>query len=621
MSFGLFSNVNFSDEGSIHTHQWGNAIIWTVGADLLIILGRYGAGIKHYHSIHGFSFLVMLIVVFFLKETRPNNFEKRMPDSQKSDYDILIALHATPGFFIWYFMIIIGIFGLFLRNSISTENSKFLSKLKTNKTSFRKGHLFFGVFLWVVVRWTCFTGAIMDYILNGLWIFCFLIVETIFFMLFIAYRESKHQGGYYKYLELNLDPEAERKLPFDKELTLLDNSMLPLNELPNELKSNNIYFKNYVVDLSNFIHPGGHWMLKHVWNKEVSRYIYGVGVLEAEPTTIWKHSSIALNVIKKNIVGTIFSQGNTDEWILRENGSHHAAYSRSQTWELAHKENIEGDSYYFDFKSSEFGIYAQPKGVEYFGKHYILSDENKGRIYSSCLSLSPEISAYRASLLDAFSSKTSNIRSELPTKISRLRFLVKCLSNKGALTRTLLDSELGEEFLIDGPFGNGLELKATTSGRIALFIAGTGIAPFVELLDFLLRKKIYSSLKASGASTSIVQPVQDYDNLLQTAQFEMYGAFKSVSEIVGVEWINKLAQLSAGTKSGLTHCVLRLTEGSLINYTSIIQTNSRFDKEFCSTNNIYECSKAYICGGPAFTTGTYNMLLAGGMDKDKLIIV
>lgn len=47
---------------------------------------------------------------------------------------------------------------------------------------------------------------------------------------------------------------------------------------------------------------------------------------------------------------------------------------------------------------------------------------------------------------------------------------------------------------ITGPYGLGLELNDKSEGVHLLFCQGTGILPFLDLIDFLLRKAIYKIL-------------------------------------------------------------------------------------------------------------------------------
>jgi len=52
-----------------------------------------------------------------------------------------------------------------------------------------------------------------------------------------------------------------------------------------------------------------------------------------------------------------------------------------------------------------------------------------------------------------------------------------------------------EEMLnIEGPIGKGLGLKVGDKGKHIAIIAGTGLIPFLDLLDYLLTKSMYEVL-------------------------------------------------------------------------------------------------------------------------------
>ena len=84
-------------------------------------------------------------------------------------------------------------------------------------------------------------------------------------------------------------------------------------------------------------------------------------------------------------------------------------------------------------------------------------------------------------------------------------------------------------FKISGPFGRGLELHEDIQGDFVIISAGTGILPFVDLLDFLLKKAIWMAAVADGKETlkNNVVPQQDYERIFKDATFYFYGAFSS----------------------------------------------------------------------------------------------
>ena len=63
-----------------------------------------------------------------------------------------------------------------------------------------------------------------------------------------------------------------------------------------------------------------------------------------------------------------------------------------------------------------------------------------------------------------------------------------------------------DKYHIEGPYGLGLNLKPSFSGKIAIVSSGTGIIPFMDLFDILLKRQVYMKLLKDGRDTSVVKP-------------------------------------------------------------------------------------------------------------------
>jgi NAD(P)H-flavin reductase len=53
---------------------------------------------------------------------------------------------------------------------------------------------------------------------------------------------------------------------------------------------------------------------------------------------------------------------------------------------------------------------------------------------------------------------------------------------------------LGTNVSLQGPYGTSFGLTKEESGVFVIVAGGTGLFPFLDLLDFLLRKTIYDRL-------------------------------------------------------------------------------------------------------------------------------
>lgn len=615
-----WKNLHLSDPGSIHLHQWGMIVTWTVLADSLILLARYKKTQNHYHNIHSFLFILVGALTYFLDLVKPRNFENLIKDPKNLLFaNKLMYLHKLIGGYIYLLCIGITIGGLALRQAISTERFNFLDLFNNvfSISHMRRAHGLFGVLIWLLARFVLVTGVLHDNLIYGPYAMIFVFAETFFFMLAVASLETKLQIGYVKYKAVIINWKNQESISGFS--VSLDSNLITDMEIDLKLGLF-VYFKNYIVDLKKFIHPGGQWMLKHLEGREVSRYIYGVSPLERSNTQVWAHSNEAASYLGKLMVGTLFNPINENEWILRDRKYNVASYSTNQFWRISKKTQVHGMMYLIDFESTQYEINCVPNGILYFAKHYILTNEKKVRIYTSCIALNDEIENYRSQLIKFLVEQDKTLIPEIPKDTSStLRFLIKCLENRGSLSNEIKNAEISEEFRIEGPFGPGLGISASMRGEVALIFSGTGIAAFIELLDFLLRKAIYHKLHEQGGDTSVVHPAQNYDEYLSEVRFKAFAAFQSSSEFVAKDWISTLLDLSKSRPFGLHSLTVRIPSTALPSpYTN---TSRRFDASFWEIQKASRFSKIFICGGQPFVNSVHSSLLNIGVEESKIVIV
>ena len=167
------------------------------------------------------------------------------------------------------------------------------------------------------------------------------------------------------------------------------------------------------------------------------------------------------------------------------------------------------------------------------------------------------------------------------------------------------------KFNIEGPFGRGLSLKSEFSGKIAIVCSGTGILPFMDLFDILLKRQVYLKLIKDGRDGSVVKPEQEYFEILKNAELDLYCSFATPQSFLGKEWIGKLIELtndSGNKKGGLSKCEVRLPaeyaeSDSLIgeSWPKIFETGHRlYDYEFFVLREFTGYDRVYVSGGPTF---------------------
>lgn len=78
----------------------------------------------------------------------------------------------------------------------------------------------------------------------------------------------------------------------------------PGNEISNAFPDvTYVHFKNKVLDLSDFNHPGGQAIIHQLKGKDVTKYIYGSAALEYDLEVRHIHTKSALDLIEAKSIG------------------------------------------------------------------------------------------------------------------------------------------------------------------------------------------------------------------------------------------------------------------------------------------------------------------------------
>jgi len=128
---------------------------------------------------------------------------------------------------------------------------------------------------------------------------------------------------------------------------------------------------------------------------------------------------------------------------------------------------------------------------------------------------------------------------------------------------------------MEGPFGRGLELKK--SMKAVAFVGGTGLLPFLDLLDHLLMKSIYAVLKKTNDSKA-EQLFNKNSQLGDDFEFSLNGTFLNEEEFIGREWIRQLYKINKENNLKFFNMQLRYSNGKLDDAIPTFQ--NRFSQEF-----------------------------------------
>ena len=169
-----------------------------------------------------------------------------------------------------------------------------------------------------------------------------------------------------------------------------------------------------------------------------------------------------------------------------------------------------------------------------------------------------------------------------------------------------------------------MELNKNSNGNHIIFCGGTGILPFVDLLDYLLKKSIYKALltmfgKDVAEKTNVFN--EDYEETFGP-QFKLilYASFQSKEEVDYLDFIITLYNINKKYNLNYFDMILRFNAG--LNIPGIPTINSYFDEKFFNANIIPDqCSRVFICGNPSMNQLIPKICLQCQIEKDKIYLV
>ena len=156
-----------------------------------------------------------------------------------------------------------------------------------------------------------------------------------------------------------------------------------------------------------------------------------------------------------------------------------------------------------DFYNPNVSVTNYMKGVKWIGRHFSISSTDKHdtmRIYSAVLCFTKINIDFRKNLIEYYKAIVNNQRFQkellkVEEKYSlTLPFIIKNYSENSNSFSNFIQNSSNKIFELKGPFGLGLEINEKTTGNIVIICGGTGILPFVDFFDYLLKKSIYSVL-------------------------------------------------------------------------------------------------------------------------------
>lgn len=148
---------------------------------------------------------------------------------------------------------------------------------------------------------------------------------------------------------------------------------------------------------------------------------------------------------------------------------------------------------------------------------------------------------------------------------------------------------------------------------------GTGIFPFLDLFDLLLKKAIFTLYDRSGRTREHEFNLYgvDYKNVYPESKFVVYASFRSLSEFTHFSWLNALHEISA--QNNLNLFELHIKDFS---FKSLGTFKGRVDFQFFQKKfRGGSFSKLFVCGPPAMNESILEILQEAEYDSGTYTIM
>lgn len=603
-------------DGTYMTHQHTQLLLWTVVVDIFIPVGRYLRRYNRFFDGHSWPLLAVLVLSLIFRDVKKTDGSlESFKDAHEAMATILIFLSA---------MIILN--GIVLR--VVIEFDKF--PLIVNRIGLlRMIHLFLGFVSWVIARGIVITGARMHAEQYSNLVLILVVIETILFVLVMIVFEGFNIRGRRKTpIEKECEGLKEKTKPTQEQLSIIQDLQAGLSteELKKKYPGKNIaLFKNKIYDFSGYIHPGGQFLLQECRFREISRFMEGAVGLERLNGRQWHHSNQAYAAMNRYYIGDLIDTFEKKLDIVLRNTEGSPFLSETSTkWYMSARKKISPTTAILQFKSKQVKVKLTCKGTEWLGRHYTISDDVKSRPYTNCTSLAMESSIYRKSMMEYFqvleTKGKPTTTPTLPEFIDYLPICVKEYQGKRPLSKKLVSGDQNLEYRIDGPIGRGIEIPNDFSGHVLLIAGGTGILPFLDFLEFLLKKSIYEVCKRDGLNSSFILPQQDYSVYYPKAKFSLLAAFRSPEDFVGMDIVTNLFDISQ--KKNLTLFDALVKVKGLSADKGLPTTDKHFNADLLKQYVGQEGHHlVLICGTPVMQAELHKDLTSLKVPNDKIVFV
>jgi len=612
-------------------HGFLNIIAWGVLVDIAILVARYLRGTKFIvrgftmtaHLIHSIlmwlTFVLSALVTITLL-TREGENGISLTGETKHDF------HVINGFVILglsALAVIIGVLDFYLikvyKDTIGAKTIQYLKRL----------HMVLGFLLYLLTKINIIIGAI--FYAQGNWqvpVFVYLGVLLLIHILF----QFMHPRLFKCLRKIGNSSSKASYSVNSNHVNLLKaiNSGIPIKKIMSDFPNIKwVQIGNNVYDLSNWVHPGGNFIIEACLGREVGRYLYGNYALEGTTIKPHKHSNLALSQMQKFYIGEVT---NSESILVHKNTKSQAQATNNDTWKIVSVKPMSDTVSQIHLASQDFNIKTFGSSLSFLGRHFKVSFNQKNAIarqYTTALALTEMNTQFRQDAFEYFtrimsgqSESSLSDKSSVQTVTDSLPLFIKKYPFQKAFSKAIHEIDITgsqNELRVEGPIGRGLNLTASSTGTHTIICAGTGVLPFVDFLNFFLFKTMYQMIK-DKAGTEKAEKINIYqipfDNVMEGLKVNFVGSFVNQNETLGLDIIQKLAEINKKYKIDSFSAKVKGYGDE-----NITQVKECFSKDFFEKNVTLTGEKYYIVGPPKFNTQISQDLASLEVAKDTIILV
>ena len=269
--------------------------------------------------------------------------------------------------------------------------------------------------------------------------------------------------------------ELYRKL-YSSRATIPDKKLKEMNhfEVMDQVKSGKklMFADELVIDVSSFSrsHPGGSFMISKNIGEDAGKYMVGCSSYGGKYNA-YAHSKNAFAMLKKLSVGRIAPL----------NGYLTSIYNKEEIYMnfvVKEKKDLNSHTRALTLSSPDYKVSTTCKEPSWLGKHFMFMFMKRRKITRRY---------YSAIFVDVMNWSPDKVQTETQGDSSgEVKFIFKVYSD-GKMTNYIDKLNQGESIMIRGPLGPGLLLSSLNGSFLAL-AGGTGLVPFIDLVDMAFRQ-------------------------------------------------------------------------------------------------------------------------------------